>query len=100
MSPTPLPSWQKGEVARLRSVHLKTSDGLPIPTIGTVIVAKLKKGDAKPLELTLKRAEGDDAGPFTAEFPLDVTGEWSGDIVATGAFPTKRPLKPWTVRDD
>jgi hypothetical protein len=104
VSPAPagVTTWQKGEVVVIESRHNKTDpkDPSPIPSGTTTVIARLVKGNGDPLELELQRAEDDDEGPFTATFELDEVGRWSGDIIAAGAFPTKRPIQPWIVRDD
>lgn len=92
-------SWQKGEIAILESRHKDTLTNKPIPTAGTTVTAKLTKGNGTPLELPMTRAVGDEEGPFRCAITLDALGEWSGDVIAVGDYPTKRPIERFVVSD-
>lgn len=93
-------SWQKGEVIVVETDLTDTKTKKPIPSAGTTIVIKLTKPDKTTVEPEVNEETNNGKTTWWAEQPLDEAGEWTGHIISTGDYATKRPFGPITVGDD
>lgn len=91
-----LDSWQQGEVMVVETDLTDTKTKQPIDPATTTVVIQFHK----PGGTTIEPAVVEEDGTWSVEQALDESGEWSGHILASGAYETKRPFGPFRVGDD